>query len=457
MTPDAGLTSEDIKVLEYYAREGNRELYFNFLARKDGNDGYGLLALGVVRNDNAPGATANSFAARQAAQDGVVMQEGSWQKFGVELMRRDFALRQEALEEGRPDLALNLPAKQIRISHKLSFDEIGIHPSAWTPYKLLEAARQHGGEPEADAVWSMLLDNNRRGLDRLSETSALILGKYREFIDDPEGYVRDMALARAPHGLNPVSNSNPDNILYNGTSYQRTDEGGWKMQPSLPVTAQVGTLPLPVPGVRIPLEPKDVTDPAVLRYLDDAHDVRQQRESLRHQFHPDDPNRNRPITPSPWLISDAAPAPEPDGKPLVAGDFTEPGHARHALWQQCADGVRALDATVGKPWDTHSASMAASLTALAADNGLQRVDHLVLSVQRGAQAAGQNVFVVQGALDDPAHLRAHMATAVAINQAPEQSFQQVMAREREQAEQQAVQRTQDDQLQQGRSGPAMSA
>lgn len=39
MTPDAGLTSEDIKVLEYYAREGNRELYFNFLARKDGNDG----------------------------------------------------------------------------------------------------------------------------------------------------------------------------------------------------------------------------------------------------------------------------------------------------------------------------------------------------------------------------------------------------------------------------------
>ncbi len=54
-----GLTAQDLKILESYAVADNRELYFNYLAHKAGNDGYPLLALGVVRNDNAPGATAN--------------------------------------------------------------------------------------------------------------------------------------------------------------------------------------------------------------------------------------------------------------------------------------------------------------------------------------------------------------------------------------------------------------
>jgi len=61
-----GLTAADIAVLKAYVVNRNRELYFNYLAQTQGNDGYGLLALGVIRNDNAPGATANSFADRQA-------------------------------------------------------------------------------------------------------------------------------------------------------------------------------------------------------------------------------------------------------------------------------------------------------------------------------------------------------------------------------------------------------
>ncbi|MEG0184700.1 MAG: hypothetical protein RR704_14735 [Stenotrophomonas sp.] len=73
-----GLTQKEMDVLEAYADAGNRELYFNYLAQKPGNDGYGLLALGVVRNDNAPGATANSFADRQASQDGIHFDEGQW-------------------------------------------------------------------------------------------------------------------------------------------------------------------------------------------------------------------------------------------------------------------------------------------------------------------------------------------------------------------------------------------
>ncbi|MDX3937324.1 hypothetical protein [Stenotrophomonas sp.] len=67
----AGLSQRDMDVLADYAKAGNRELYFNYLAQKDGSDGYGLLALGVVRNDNAPGATANHFAQNQARKDGL--------------------------------------------------------------------------------------------------------------------------------------------------------------------------------------------------------------------------------------------------------------------------------------------------------------------------------------------------------------------------------------------------
>lgn len=454
---ESTLTRNDLKILEYYSKTNNRELYFNYLAQKEGGDGYGLLALGVIRNDNAPGATANSFAARQANIDGVVLSESGWQTFGVDLVQRDFEQRMAFFEDGRPDLALNLPARGIQITHDPAFLQRGINPSAWTPYKLLEAARKHGGEEEADQVWSMLLDNNRRGLDRMGETTALILGKYRELIDDPEGYVRDMALARAPHGMNPVSNIDPGTILYNGSMYERTDEGRWTVQVTAPVTVQAGVVPVPVPGVGIPVGSRDVTDPAVLRHLDDAHDVRQQRENLRHQFHPDDPNRDRPIVRSPWLISDAEPRTAPAGQLHASSDFTVPGHSRHPLWQQCAEGVRALDADVGKPWDTRSACMASSLTALAVSSGLQRVDHVVLSGQGGGIASGMNVFVVQGAMNDPAHLRAHMPTLAAISQVPEQSFQQVVASERQQAESLSLQRSQEDQLQQARSAPAMSA
>lgn len=457
MTSTAGgLNQADIQILNSYALAGNRELYFNYLAQKSGNDGYGLLALGVVRNDNAPGATANSFAAQQAHSDGVRMSEGEWQEFGIDLMRRDLALRVTRLEEKRPDLALNLPAKDVQASHDEAFSERHINPSAWTPYKLLEAARKHGGEAEADQVWSMLLDNNRRGLDRMGETTALILGKYRELIDDPEGYVRDMARARAPHGMNPVSNIDPDTILYNGSMYQRTDEGRWTVQVSAPVTVQAGVVPVPVPGVGIPLGRRDVTDPAVLHHLDDAHDVRQQREALRQQFHPDDPNRDRPIVRSPWLISDAEPRMVPAGQLHASIDFTVPGHPRHALWQQCAEGVRALDSAAGKPWDTHSACMASSLTALAVCSGLERVDHVVLNTRTPSLESGERVFVVEGGMADFLHKRAHMPTCDAIAQPLEQSFQQVAAVEQHRGSQPAVQDAQIS-LQAGQPGPAMSA
>ncbi len=43
----SGLNQNDLDILWAYADQGNRELYWNYLAQSNGNDGYGLVALGV--------------------------------------------------------------------------------------------------------------------------------------------------------------------------------------------------------------------------------------------------------------------------------------------------------------------------------------------------------------------------------------------------------------------------
>ncbi|ATS25136.1 hypothetical protein J7431_17840 [Xanthomonas phaseoli pv. dieffenbachiae] len=51
----SGLTVRDLKILSSYANAGNLELYWNYLSRLPGADGYGRLALAMVRNDSLPG------------------------------------------------------------------------------------------------------------------------------------------------------------------------------------------------------------------------------------------------------------------------------------------------------------------------------------------------------------------------------------------------------------------
>ncbi len=57
-----GLTQQNLTILRSYAKAGNRELYWNYLSQLPGADGYGTLALGVVRNDSLPGRVANRYA-----------------------------------------------------------------------------------------------------------------------------------------------------------------------------------------------------------------------------------------------------------------------------------------------------------------------------------------------------------------------------------------------------------
>ena len=217
-----GLNAKDIDILRFYAEAGNRELYFNYLAHKAGNDGYPLLALGVVRNDNAPGATANVFADNQARADGVAMGERGWHGFGVDLMRADFALRLAHFEAGRPDLALNLPARDVQDSHDPIFRQYGINPDGWTPRQLLEAARRHGGDEEAEKVWAMLRDNSLKGGQRARATTRAVLHTYNDDQLDADAYLGTMGRAWAV-ALGTWPTTDPCRIALEGRHY-RFDE-----------------------------------------------------------------------------------------------------------------------------------------------------------------------------------------------------------------------------------------
>ena len=147
----SGLNERDVEILRFYAQNNNRELYWNYLAHKPGNDGYGVLALGVVRNDNMPGAVANHFADAEAKRAGVHLTERGWNRFGVDLMERDLAARADYLQRGRPDLALNLPAKDVMRVHDTSFREAHIPVNALDPARI-PASRAPSGRARGRAA-----------------------------------------------------------------------------------------------------------------------------------------------------------------------------------------------------------------------------------------------------------------------------------------------------------------
>ncbi|WP_312684328.1 XVIPCD domain-containing protein [Stenotrophomonas chelatiphaga] len=137
------------------------------------------------------------------------------------------------------------------------------------------------------------------------------------------------------------------------------------------------------------------------------------------------------------------PMPERDWKQFLLSDNDR------AMMDQVNRGVASLDAAHGRTPDETSERMCGSLFCLAKENGLSRVDHVLLSQANEQGHAGTNVFVVQGDPSDPAHLRASMPTAVAaqtpvtesMEQAQQisQSQQQVAVQEQSQVqEQQAV-------------------
>ncbi|WP_313347930.1 XVIPCD domain-containing protein [Stenotrophomonas sp.] len=85
--------------------------------------------------------------------------------------------------------------------------------------------------------------------------------------------------------------------------------------------------------------------------------------------------------------------------------------------------VAELDAANGRTFDPTSERVSASLFVLAKENGLSRVDHVMLSERTAQSPAAENIFVVQGERGDPGHLRAAMATAQAAQTPVEVSME----------------------------------
>ncbi|SMR70534.1 MULTISPECIES: XVIPCD domain-containing protein [Stenotrophomonas] len=105
-------------------------------------------------------------------------------------------------------------------------------------------------------------------------------------------------------------------------------------------------------------------------------------------------------------------------------DPRKEGHPDHALYRQIRDGVSAVDAKHGRSFDETSERVTASLLATAKSSGLERVDHVVLG-NPPPNGSDQRMFVVQGALDNPAHLRASVAISEAVNTPVEHSLAKV--------------------------------
>lgn len=129
------------------------------------------------------------------------------------------------------------------------------------------------------------------------------------------------------------------------------------------------------------------------------------------------------------------------GGGLKTGESSQPTAepAKDALYEQAEAAVRRLDAKTGREYDGQSACMAASAACLAKANGLSRIDHILLSEARGAVQAGENMFVVQGGLSDPAQRRAMTKTQDAVNTPVEQSLAQLQTLNEAQQRQPPVQ------------------
>lgn len=406
-------------------------------------DKYPAMALGVVNNDSLAGQIANrhaaGYVARQQSEQGSKypdrpdMTERDWEQFGIELIRQDLERRQHHFKEGAAHLALNLPGKDVMLSHERAFDKYELDPRAWTPQAAMEAVLAARGEKAMQAYWEMQLDGGllNMGVWRASETMR------RNSLDRGwwDGGIANLGLVAkgwetvVAQGVDPTLNyQNPDRIVLGGSLYQHTNQG-WML------ATRDNAFKDGLPHDRL----HPLADTALREVLDDTRQLRLEKQQLRQDYHPDDPNRGRPLQKSADLGEEQKLELEHRLLAQTPRHPANPDHPAHALYTQTRAGVEQLDAQAGRAYDVRSESMTLALTAQACVAGLSRVDAVLLSCETTDAPATARVFAVQGAPQDPAHCRAHLPTAQACQQPGGQSLalleqageQQQQAREQE--------------------------
>lgn len=116
------------------------------------------------------------------------------------------------------------------------------------------------------------------------------------------------------------------------------------------------------------------------------------------------PAHDQPESPAPGHTQDARPHPRGPA---------DPGHPDHALLLNIRERVHGLSGLHCEKGE-RTENLCRALLPVAKASGLRRVDQVVLSVDSGRARAGENIFLVQGALDDPAHLRTFAKTEAAM-------------------------------------------
>ncbi|MCE4373883.1 XVIPCD domain-containing protein [Xanthomonas hortorum] len=117
------------------------------------------------------------------------------------------------------------------------------------------------------------------------------------------------------------------------------------------------------------------------------------------------------------------PMPERTLLQRVISDAQLPDKDREML-STIREQVAGIDQQHGRTYDATSEKISVSLLATAKEGGLNRVDHVVLG-NTPDDGAGQRLFVVQGELDNPAHLKASMKAEEAARTPVEQSFAKI--------------------------------
>ncbi|CAD7724641.1 hypothetical protein LMG31886_06750 [Xanthomonas hydrangeae] len=140
-------------------------------------------------------------------------------------------------------------------------------------------------------------------------------------------------------------------------------------------------------------------------------------------------------------------APPTSGQPLVPQDPAAPSRgssegfklstqapsSSDPMFAQIRDGVHRIDHSLNRVPDAASDRMTWSLYALAKEQGMERVDNVVLGRTGTNAAAGEYVFLVQGDPITSVYHREQMRTADAVESSVEQSQARVQSAEQTRA------------------------